>query len=88
MAAKLLLWCVLQTMLLCCATECGALDKHSTMLSREAFARAEVYISETARPLERALFAFHFTRGSRDAVIAELVKFQNNERRIRFLSGE
>ena len=79
MAAKLLLCCVLQTMLLCCVNECSALDKQSTMLSREAFARAEVSISETARPLERALFAFYFTNGSRDAVIAELAKFQNND---------
>ena len=79
MAAKLLLCCVLQTLLLCCVTECSALDKQSTMLSREAFAKAEVSISETARPLEQALFAFYFKHGSRDAVIAELVKFQNND---------
>ena len=38
-AAKLLLCCVLQTMLLCCVNECSALDKQSTMLSREAFCK-------------------------------------------------
>ena len=54
-------------------------DKQTTMLSHEAFARAEVFINETARPLERALFAFYFAHGSRDAVIAELAKFQNND---------
>ncbi len=79
MAAKHLLCCVLQTMLLCCIAECSNPDKHSTMLSREAFARAEVFINKTARPLERALFAFYFTHGSRDAVIAELAKFQNSD---------
>lgn len=49
------------------------------MLSHQAFARAEVFINETARPLERALFAFHFAHGSREAVIDELAKFQNND---------
>jgi hypothetical protein len=49
------------------------------MLNREAFARADAFISETGRPLERALFAFYFGHGSRDEVIAELAKFQNND---------
>ena len=79
MAAKHLLCGLLPTMLLCCIAEGSTPDKHSTMLSREAFARAEVFINKTARPLERALFAFYFTHGSRDAVIAELAKFQNND---------
>jgi hypothetical protein len=78
-AAKHLLCGLLPTMLLCCIAEGSTPDKHSTMLSREAFARAEVFINKTARPLERALFAFYFTHGSRDAVIAELAKFQNND---------
>jgi Prenyltransferase and squalene oxidase repeat len=78
-AAKLLLCCVSQTMLLCCIAKCGTPDKHSTTLSGEAFAGAEVFINKTARPLERALFVFYFTHGSRDAVIAELAKFQNND---------
>jgi hypothetical protein len=47
------------------------------MLSADAFARAGSFISSTGRPLERALFAFHFAHGGRDAVIAELAKFQN-----------
>jgi hypothetical protein len=66
-------------MLLCCAAECSSPDKQPTMLSHEAFARAEVFINETARPLERTLFAFYFTHGNRDAVTAELAKFQNND---------
>jgi hypothetical protein len=78
-AAKHLLCGLLPTMLLCCIAEGSTPDKHSTTLSREAFARAEVFINKTARPLERALFAFYFTHGSRDAVIAELAKFQNND---------
>jgi hypothetical protein len=78
-AAKHLLCGLLPTMLLCSIAEGSTPDKHSTMLSREAFARAEVFINKTARPLERALFAFYFTHGSRDAVIAELAKFQNND---------
>jgi hypothetical protein len=78
-AAKHLLCYVLQTMLLCCVGECSTPDKHSTTLSREAFARTEVFVNKNARPLERALFAFYFTHGSRDAVIAELAKFQNND---------
>jgi hypothetical protein len=49
------------------------------MLSHKAFANAEVFINETARPLERALFAFHFKDGSRDAVITQLAKFQNSD---------
>ena len=54
-------------------------DKQPTMLSHEAFARAELFVNESARPLERALFAFHFAHGSRDAVIVELAKFQNSD---------
>jgi hypothetical protein len=78
-AAKRLLSCVLQPILLCCIAECSPPDKHSTTLSREAFARTEVFVNKNARPLERVLFAFYFRHGSRDAVIAELTKFQNND---------
>ena len=49
------------------------------MLSPDAFAKAQVFINETARPLERTLFAFYFTHGNREAVIAELAKFQNKD---------
>jgi hypothetical protein len=76
---KRLLCGMLQTMLLSCVAECSTPDKQPTMLSHEAFARAEVFINETARPLERTLFAFYFTHGNRDAVTAELAKFQNND---------
>ena len=62
-AAKQLLCGMLQTMLLCCVAECSTPDKQPTMLSHEAFARAQVFINETARPLERTLFAFYFTHG-------------------------
>src|SRR5215470_12111332 len=55
MAAKHLLCCVLQMMLLCCIAECSTPDKNSTLLGRDAFARAEASINETARPLDRAL---------------------------------
>lgn len=41
------------------------------------FAKAAGFIHSAARPLERALFAFHFEKGSRDAVLAELAKFEN-----------
>jgi len=68
-AAKQLLCGILQTMLLYCFAECSTPDKQPIMISHEAFARAEVFINETARPLERTLFAFYFTHGSRDAVI-------------------
>jgi len=47
------------------------------VLSASAFARASAFINETARPLDRALFACHFAHGSRDAVLLELAKFQN-----------
>jgi hypothetical protein len=70
---------VLQAMLLCCVGECRTPDKQPTTLSHDAFAKAQLFIDETARPLERTLFAFHFTHGSRDAVCAELAKFQNSD---------
>ena len=79
MAAKHLLCCLLQMTLLCCIAECSTPDKPSTMLGRDAFAKAEAFINATARPLDRALFAFYFAHGSRDAVIAELAKFQNDD---------
>lgn len=79
MAAKQILCGILQATLLCCVAECSTPDKHPTMLSHDAFVRAEVFINETGRPLERALLAFHFKHGSRDAVIAELAKYQNGD---------
>jgi hypothetical protein len=58
-AVKHVLCGVLQVTLLCGVAEWSTPDKPPTMLSHEAFAfaRAEVFINETARPLERALFA-------------------------------
>lgn len=38
---------------------------------------AKRFIVKTARPLERAVYNFHFENGARDAVITELKKFQN-----------
>src|SRR5262249_62174128 len=49
------------------------------MLNPEAFGRARAFIKNNARPLELALFDFHFAGGSRDAVISELAKFQNGD---------
>lgn len=79
MVAKQILCGILQAALLCCVAECSTPDEQPTMLSHDAFARAEVLINETGRPLERALLAFHFKHGSRDAVIAELAKYQNSD---------
>ena len=79
MSAKHLLYCVLQIILWCSIAECRTPDKPLAMLSREAFASAGAFINATARPLDRALFAFYFAHGSRDAVIAELAKFQNDD---------
>lgn len=79
MTAKHLLCCVLHIMLMCCIAQCSTPDKTPRQLGHDAFARAETSINETARPLDRALFAFYFAHGGRDAVIAELAKFQNND---------
>ena len=49
------------------------------MLSREAFKRAADYVRHEARPLERALFAYHFEGGSRTAVLAALAPYQNGD---------
>lgn len=47
------------------------------LLSREAFDRATRYLREEARPLERALFDYHFDNGRRTAVLAALAPYQN-----------
>ncbi len=46
-------------------------------LSREAYERATRFMHEDARPLERALFAYHFESGRRTSVLAALVPYQN-----------
>ncbi len=51
----------------------------SLMLSRAAFERAADFMRERARPLERALFAYHFNGGSRTNVLAALVPYQNHD---------
>lgn len=79
MTLKNLLCGILQATLVCCVAECRVPDKQPAMLSHDAFARAEVFINQTGRPLERTLFAFHFKHGSRDTVIAELAKYQNSD---------
>jgi hypothetical protein len=48
-------------------------------LSSDSFERAATFVRATARPLDRALFAYHFENGSRDAVLAELAKYQNSD---------
>src|SRR5690348_10226698 len=79
MTARQLLASILQITLWCCAAECSPPDPQPLKLSRDAFARAAAFINQTARPLDRALFAFYFAHGSRDAVIAELARFQNSD---------
>lgn len=49
------------------------------LLSRAAFARSAHFMHEHARPLERALFEYHFERGSRTNVLAALVPYQNSD---------
>ena len=48
-------------------------------LTGKAFSRAADFISGHARPLERALFEFHFGSGSDSNVLTELKKFQNED---------
>jgi len=54
-------------------------NEQSATLGPEAFAKARVFIKRTARPVEKALFDFHFAGGSHDSVIADLAKFQNKD---------
>ena len=48
-------------------------------LSIEACTRACDFINSKARPLERAMFAFHFDGGAVDDVLAALAAFQNED---------
>ena len=48
-------------------------------LSRADFDRAKRFISAHARPLDRSLFVYHFQSGPADDVMAELVRFQNED---------
>lgn len=47
-------------------------------LSPEAFARAAAFLQQ-ARPLEQALFSYHFEHGSAAPVLAALQSFQNSD---------
>jgi len=47
------------------------------LMNRAAFDRAAQFMREEARPLERALFAYYFEKGSRTSVLAALVPYQN-----------
>jgi hypothetical protein len=47
------------------------------MMSRAAFERAADSLRRSARPLEQALFAYHFEDGGRTAVLAALAPYQN-----------
>ncbi len=47
------------------------------MLSSAAMDRARTFIYSHARPLERALYAYHFESGSAEAVFDALAAFQN-----------
>lgn len=46
-------------------------------MNTTVFARAEEFIWQNARVLERQLFAYHFKSGSRAAVLAALAAYQN-----------
>ena len=48
-------------------------------LTPEAFERARYFIMSKARPLERALFKFHFEEAGSGDVLAELAQFQNTD---------
>jgi hypothetical protein len=48
-------------------------------LSKESFLKAKAFIFEQARPLEQALFQYHFENGSTEEVIFRLNQFQNND---------
>ena len=48
-------------------------------LAAEKRARAQAFIDTHARPLERAVYAFHFAGGSAEEVLRELGAFQNDD---------
>jgi hypothetical protein len=48
-------------------------------LPRSSFSRAADWLHREARPLERALFAHRFDDAPREAVLAELTRFQNSD---------
>jgi len=48
-------------------------------LTPHGFRRAVAYVKTRARPLERALYRYHFEEGSEDAAIDELLRFRNTD---------
>lgn len=48
-------------------------------LSADSQATARAFVFEQGRPLEQALYAFHFEEGSADAVVDALAAFQNSD---------
>lgn len=54
-------------------------EKSMKKLSHHKFERAKNYLNEHGRPLERALFSFHFESGESKSVINELSMYQNSD---------
>jgi len=48
-------------------------------LARSNQQKAQHFLATQSRPLEQSLFAYYFQSGSREAVLAELAKFQNTD---------
>lgn len=48
-------------------------------LTKTAQQHAQTFFETTARPLDNALYAYHFQQGTAEAVLAELAKFQNSD---------
>lgn len=48
-------------------------------MTKENFERAARFIAGQGRPIERALFKYYFNKGSKEAVLSELAKFQNED---------
>jgi hypothetical protein len=49
------------------------------VITKQAFADAREFIHDRARPLDRALFRFHFESGSAAEVLRELAPYQNDD---------
>ena len=48
-------------------------------LSRENFLKASKFVQANARPVDRAMFEYHFEEGSANAALEELMKYQNDD---------
>ena len=49
------------------------------LLSRQAYERAVVFIQSNARPIEQALYAFHFEGAPAEPALTELASYQNSD---------